>query len=250
MVAGPYSQPFGALCLQVLGRNSGLALFALNMIAQFFCAQACTITASRVVFAYSRDGAILGSRYWAKVDKRTHTPVYATCMVLTVSALLGALLFAGPIVIGAVFSIGAIGQYTAFVVSDYPVFTITSSDSIQAPIALKLFFNKGRFRPGPWNLGRWSKPTNAAACAWWLVIAPALCFPAVTGADLTAKTMNWTILIYGGPMFAAVCWYGISARHWFAGPRINVEHRDQTGAPSLETADSQGSHDRHVQKEL
>jgi hypothetical protein len=41
-------------------------------------------------------------------------------------------MFASPVAIGAVFSIGAIGQYIAFV----------------TPIGLKLFFARDKFRPG------------------------------------------------------------------------------------------------------
>lgn len=111
VVDGPYGQPFGSLCLQVLGRNQGLAMFSLNIIAQFFVGQGCTITATRIVFAYSRDGAIVGSRWWSKVDKRTKTPVYATWGVLAVAALLGLLMFGGPVAINAVFSIGVFNSY-------------------------------------------------------------------------------------------------------------------------------------------
>lgn len=199
VVAGPYGQPFGSLCLQVLGKKAGLTMFAFNILAQFFVGEGCTITATRVsraapesldeantyllcyqvIFAYSRDGAIPGSRLWSKVDKRTKTPVFATWGVLAVAALLGLLMFAGPVAINAVFTIGAIAQYTAFT----------------APVALKLFFDRGKFRPGPWNLGRWSKPTNAVAVIWWLVITPALCFPAYRGSAVTPLTMNWTCLI-------------------------------------------------------
>lgn len=226
VVAGQYGQPFGSLCLQVLGKKAGLAMFSLNIIAQFFVGTGCTITATRVIFAYSRDGAIVGSRWWSQVHPRTRTPVYATWGVLTVSALLGLLMFASPVAIGAVFSLGAIAQYTAFT----------------TPTALKLFFDNGKFRPGktpfpiwqspdeltpsvegPWNLGRWSKLSGAIAVGWWLLIVPALCFPAVKGKDLTPLTMNWTALIYGGVMFLALSYYAISARTWFKGPRVNVE---------------------------
>ncbi|KAJ9612639.1 hypothetical protein H2200_004236 [Cladophialophora chaetospira] len=206
VVAGQYGQPFGSLCLQVLGQKAGLAMFSLNIIAQFFVGEGCTITATRVVFAYSRDGALPGSKWWSKVDPRTKTPVNATWGVLSVSALLGLLMFASPVAIGAVFSIGAIAQYTAFT----------------TPVALKLFFDHGRFRPGPWHLGRWSKPLGAIAFGWWLLIVPALCFPAVKGKDLNSLTMNWTCLIYGGSMFLAMSWYAIDGRKWFKGPRINV----------------------------
>lgn len=106
VVAGDYGQPFGSLCLQVLGTNAGLAMFSLNIIAQFFVGEGCTVTATRVVFAYARDGAVPLSRYWSKVDPRTKTPVFATWGVLTVAALLGLLMFASPYAIGAVFTIG------------------------------------------------------------------------------------------------------------------------------------------------
>jgi amino acid transporter len=132
VVAGAYGQPFGSLCLQVLGPKAGLAMFALNIIAQWFVGEGCTITATRVVFAYSRDGAIPFSRWWSKIDSRTKTPVNATWGVLSISALLGLLMFASPVAIGAVFSIGAIAQYTAFT----------------TPVALKLFFDNGKFKRG------------------------------------------------------------------------------------------------------
>lgn len=106
VVAGPYGQPWGSLCLQVLGKKQGLAMFALTMVAQFFCGLGCTITISLIVFAYSRDGAIPFSRVWSTVDRRFKTPVYATWGVMSVGALLGLLLFAGPVAINAVFSIG------------------------------------------------------------------------------------------------------------------------------------------------
>ena len=132
VVAGPYGQPMASLCLQVLGKKAGLAMFCLTIIAQFFVGQGCTIASSRVVFAYSRDGAIPGSRWWSKVNFRTKTPVNSVWFVITIGALLGLLMFASPVAIGAVFSIGAIGQYTAFV----------------TPLGLKLFFAKDKFRPG------------------------------------------------------------------------------------------------------
>ena len=106
VVVSEYGQPFGSLCLQVLGKGPGLAMFSLNILAQFFVGESCTVTATRIIFAYSRDGAIPGSRWWSKVDKRTQTPVYATWGVLAVAALLGLLVFASPVAIGAVFSIG------------------------------------------------------------------------------------------------------------------------------------------------
>ena len=138
VVAGPYGQPMGSLCLQVLGQKAGLAMFSLNIIAQFFVGQGCTVASSRVVYAYSRDGALPGSRWWKQVNKHTNTPVNAVWFVLTVGALLGLLMFASPVAIGAVFSIGAIAQYMAFIF----------------PVALKLFVVGDKFKPGKYHRPR------------------------------------------------------------------------------------------------
>jgi amino acid transporter len=127
-------------------------MFSLNIIAQFFVGQGsvppispflripqlttnssrCTVASSRVVFAYSRDGALPGSRWLKIVNNTTKTPVNAVWFVITVGALLGLLMFASPVAIGAVFSIGAIAQYVAFIF----------------PVALKLFVVGDKFRPG------------------------------------------------------------------------------------------------------
>ncbi|MCJ1378935.1 hypothetical protein MMC17_002034 [Xylographa soralifera] len=220
VVDGQYGQPMGSLCLQVLGPKAGLALFSLNIIAQFFVGQGCTVASSRVVYAYSRDGALPGSRWLKKVNHRTHTPVNAVWFVLTLGALLGLLMFASPVAIGAVFSIGAIAQYVAFTL----------------PIALKLFVVGDKFRPGPWHLGRFSKPVGLVACGYVLLMVPVLCFPAVKGADLNTLNMNYTCLIYGGVMSLALLWYAVDARKWFKGPKINVDHLIHT-----QVLDGQGS---------
>jgi amino acid transporter len=144
--------------------------------------------------------------------------------VITIGALLGLLMFASPVAIGAVFSIGAIAQYTAFIF----------------PVALKLFAVGDKFRPGPWNLGRFSKPVGAIAVAWVALIIPVLCFPATKGKDLNDLNMNYTCLIYGGVMFLALLWYAVDARHWFKGPKINVEHLIHTKVVEGQEAGSDG----------
>ncbi|KAK4952720.1 hypothetical protein LTR10_009527 [Elasticomyces elasticus] len=208
VVASDLGQPMGALCLQVLGPRAGLAMFCINIVAQYAVELGCIIAGSRVIYAYSRDGALPGSRWWKQVNPYTKTPVNALWFDLAINALLGLLMFASPVAIGAVFSIGAIAQYVAFTI----------------PIALRLTAAKNQFRPGPWNLGKWSKPCGYIACSWVVFIIPVLCFPAAKGADLNALNMNYTCVVYGGVMSLALLWYAMDARKWFKGPRINVEH--------------------------
>jgi amino acid transporter len=49
-------------------------------IGQLFCTTACLTSASRMLFAFSRDGAVPGAALWSKLNK-AKTPVYAVVAV-------------------------------------------------------------------------------------------------------------------------------------------------------------------------
>lgn len=36
--------------------------------------------------------------------------------------------------------------------------------------------------------------------------------------------MNWTAVVYGGPMVLVTIWWFVSAHKWFRGPKVNIEH--------------------------
>jgi amino acid transporter len=122
--------------------------------------------------------------FWMRrVNKYTCTPVNAVWFNTGVGICLLFLIFAGPVAIGAIFSVGAIAAYVAFTI----------------PIFIKTFFVGNRFRRGPWHLGRFSRPIGMLASSFILVMMPILCFPSVRGSDLTLQFMNWTAVVYGGP---------------------------------------------------
>lgn len=222
-------QPFAAYLIQVMPQEITLAILSLTIIAGFFMGQGCMIAASRVTFAYARDDCFPLSKYWKHVNKYTHTPVNAVWFNTSVGCVLLLLIFGGSLAIGAIFSIGAIAAYVAFT----------------TPIFIRVFFVGNRFRPGPWNLGRFSIPIGVVASSFVALMVPILCLPSVTGADLTVATMNWTCVVYGGPMAMIMLWWVISARHWFTGPKVNLEHmmlgrEDQ--AASIEGKDPEEDH--------
>lgn len=57
-----------------------------------------------------------------------------------------------------------------------------------------------------------------------MLMVPIICLPSVVGNDLDPAGMNWTCLVYGGPMLGAMVWWVMDARKWFKGPKINVDH--------------------------
>jgi len=84
------------------------------------------------MFAYSRDGALPGSRWLKRLNPHTQTPVNAVVCIIVISALLALLLFAGPVTVNAVFTASGIAAYVAFTF----------------PIALKLFVTGADFQRG------------------------------------------------------------------------------------------------------
>ncbi|KAE9983085.1 hypothetical protein EG328_010322 [Venturia inaequalis] len=224
-------QPFAAYLVQVLPQKVAMAILAMTIIAGFFMGQGCMIAASRVTFAYARDGCFPLSKYWAHVNTTTRTPVNAVWANTTIGILMLLLIFGGTVSIGALFSVGAIAAQVAFT----------------TPIVIRVFFVGNRFRPGPWNLGKFSLPCGMIAICFVALMIPILNFPAVKGANLTLELMNWTCVVYGGPIFLVMGWWFISARKWFTGPRVNVDHLmiGQEGN-TIEGRDDASSSDGHV----
>ncbi|KAF3933549.1 hypothetical protein ABW19_dt0201610 [Dactylella cylindrospora] len=202
-------QPFAAYCVQVLPYKTAIACISLTVVCAFSMGQGCMVAASRVTYAYARDDCFPFSKYWKQVHPWTKTPVMAVWFNCVIGILLLLLIFAGDIAIGAIFSVGAIAAFVAFTI----------------PIFIRVFFVGDRFRRGPWHLGKFSKPIGWAACAFVALMVPILCLPQSTGADLTPEDMNWTCLVYGGPMLIIIVWWFVDARNWFRGPKVNIEHK-------------------------
>ncbi|EXJ56764.1 hypothetical protein A1O7_07108 [Cladophialophora yegresii CBS 114405] len=201
-------QPWASYLLQILPRNTALAILSMTIICGFSMGQGCMVAASRVTFAYARDGCFPGSRYWAQVNPITKTPVNAVWFNAAIGILLTLLLFGGEACIGAIFSVGAIAAFVAFTI----------------PITIRTFFVGSRFRHGPWHLGKWSYPIGVASTCFTLLMIPILCLPSVTGKNLDASLMNWTCLVWGGPMLGALVWWVVDAHKWFKGPKVNIQH--------------------------
>ena len=72
---------------------------------------------------------------------------------------------------------------------------------------------------------------------------------------LTASSvslMNWTCLVYGGPMFGIMIWWVVDARKWFKGPKVNIQHqmlgREGNDGGQGESSGSGGSSETSLNK--
>jgi amino acid transporter len=168
---------------------------------------------SRMSYAFSRDGALPGSRIWRKVNPRTGTPTNSIWLCVACSTLLVVPSLWNTTAYAAATSIAVIGLYIAYV----------------APVFLRL--RNPDFRPGPWNLGRWSGLVGWTAIVWVGIITVLFVLP--TASPIKWSNFNYTIVAVGVVALAAWLSWIFSAKHWFTGPRHNV---DEPPTPAAQTA--------------
>ena len=193
--------PPAQIFVDAVGLTGGKLLLLIAIGAQLFCGMASVTANSRMIFAFSRDGALPGSAFWHRINGRTRTPTNAIWLAAGGAFLLGLPYLWNVTAYAAVTSIAVIGLYIAYVL----------------PTFLRLRQGDD-FEPGPWQLGRWSRPIGIIAVAWVAFITVLFMLPQVSPVD--AATFNYTpiaVLVVLG--FAGI-WWLVSAKNWFTGPKV------------------------------
>ncbi|WKB35771.1 amino acid permease [Terrilactibacillus sp. S3-3] len=88
-VAKAGNNAFIVIIQQAMGGVFGQAVLWLVTIAMWFCGLSAVTSASRMVFAFSRDKGLPLSNIWGKVSKRFYTPAYTIWLVSFVAFLSG-----------------------------------------------------------------------------------------------------------------------------------------------------------------
>jgi len=182
-------------------------LLIIACVAQFFCGLASVTAASRMMFAFSRDGAVPGGQFWRKVSRTNRVPTNAVIAIAVLSwALMLPTLANGAIGYLVGTSIAVIGLYIAYAV---PIFLRwRAGDS---------------FQPGAWSLGNHYKWINPLAFCWVAFIVILFLMPTVPTAIPWHSGFDWNVVNYapitvGAVLLAVGVWWLVSARKWFKGP--------------------------------
>ncbi|WP_336605976.1 amino acid permease [Streptomyces sp. BA2] len=199
--------PPAQIMIDALGESGATALLLIVIVAQLFCGNAETAAASRMVFAFSRDNALPGSKLWRKVSSRTQVPVPAVWLSVGLAAVI------------ALPSLYSTTAYTA--VTAINVIGITPAYAI--PIFLRLRAGD-RFQPGPWNLGRWSKPIGWVAVVWVGFVTVLFCLPQAS--PVTVDTMNYASIALVVVLTLATVWWFV-ARRSYSTPSAYGSEREQ-----------------------
>ena len=184
-------------------------LLVIACVAQFFCGLASLTAASRMMFAFSRDGAVPGGRIWRKVSVRHRVPTNAVVAIAVLAwALMLPTLANGAIGYLVGTSIAVIGLYIAYGVPIY--LRWRAGDSFQA---------------GAWTLGSHYRWINPIAVCWILLVVILFLMPTVPAGIPWKSGFDWNVVNYapitvGGVLLAVGLWWLASARTWFKGPVV------------------------------
>ncbi|PMD56543.1 amino acid transporter [Hyaloscypha bicolor E] len=199
-------QPIGLVFKIATGSaGGGFALLFLILGILFFAGVGALTAASRCTYAFARDGAIPGSRFWARVDKHLDIPLWGLVLSTVVDCILGCIYF------------GSTSAFNAFT----GVATICLSVSYGIPILVSLIRGRKAVRHSTFSLGRFGFVINAATVAWILLAIVLFCMP--TAIPVTPVSMNYASVVFMGFASISVIWYVIRGRKAFTGPPVPAD---------------------------
>ena len=217
------------LISSAVGTGTAKFLILIAIVGQFFCGLASVTANSRMIYAFSRDNALPGSKHWHKINKKTRTPTNSVWLGVALSAVVGAssLYVAGK---------GA-GRYSTAFFAMTGICVIGLYISYAIPIYLRL--TNPDFKTGPWNLKGRHKLVGWTALVWIafisvLFVAPLFWpFWPIFGdgneiKEWTDESNQWfrqNNFNFTGPLIllaaiSVMCYWRFSGKKWFTGPKV------------------------------
>jgi amino acid transporter len=197
-----------------MSQNWAELLLFICVVAQFFCVTASITSASRMMFAFSRDRAVPGHPLWRRVaaNRVPRWSVFGIAFFAAVLMIPAAWNYFIGYAVGT--AIAVIGLYIAFIL----------------PVWLRWRLGDSWDEPRAWSLGRHYKWLNPLSIFWVALITILFVFPLYdVGLPWDPSPFSWEFTNYTIVWFAGIGlifggWWVLSARKWFKGPvRMGTE---------------------------
>jgi amino acid transporter len=197
-----------------VGGAGAKLLILISIVGQFFCGMASVTASSRMIYAFSRDGALPGHKLWHRINPRTRTPTNGVWLAVVLSAIVGASsLYQNngiSIAFFAMTGITVVGLYIAYII----------------PVFLRL--RNPDFEQGEWNLGKYSKVVGWTAVVWVIFVSlyffapvyPILGYLRAHQYRLFANNFNWSGPLILLAFIGITIYWLVSAKNWFTGPKV------------------------------
>ena len=216
---------FMEIFYQAVQNLTGAALMTSIVIALSLCAivgQAAS--ASRQLWAFSRDRAVPGWKYLQRVDATSAIPVLAITVTTILAYLLALIILGSSTAFTDIVSLAVVGLFGSYFIVAVLLFWrrlrgdirpyVTDSELTNVPGAQLMW--------GPWRIpGVLGVVTNGFAIVYLVVIFFFCLWPPLN--HPTAATMNYSSLMLGATMIFSVVYYFAWARKVYHGPVIQID---------------------------
>ena len=216
--------PFMEIFYQAVHNLTGAALMTSIVISLSLCAAVGqTASASRQLWAFSRDRAVPGWRYLQRVNASA-IPVLAITITTIIAYLLALIILGSSIAFNDIVSLAVVGLFGSYFVvavllcwrrvrGDIKPYT-TDSALTNLPGTQLMW--------GPWRVpGVLGIVTNGVAIVYLVIILFFCLWPPSN--HPTAATMNYSSLMLGATMIFSVVYYFTWARKVYNGPVIQID---------------------------
>ncbi|KAJ6258871.1 hypothetical protein Dda_5766 [Drechslerella dactyloides] len=207
LLESPFGQPMAQIYYDAVGKKGAMIMMTFLFMTQWLMGVSLLVAASRQAWAFSRDGALPFSTFFNHISKRFgQTPLRAVWGCAIVALVLGLLCLINSAAASALFSLAVAGNNLSWFI----------------PIFARIVWGQDKFVPGSFYTGKFSTPIAIGACLF-LFFSTVLAMLPLSGPDVNAQTMNYTIVINTAVWGGSLAYYYIDARKWFTGPKITID---------------------------
>ena len=194
--------PAAQIFIDAAGKGLGQFLLLIAIGAQFYCGMSSVTANSRMIYAFSRDGAVPGHQLWSKINKRTRTPTNSIWLA----------------VVGAFILFAALPLQRLRIRRGHLHRGHRSLHRLRHPDPPPAARRDPTSSParGAWGSG--ADPIGIIAVTWIVIISILFILP--TAFPITGTNFNYTIVAFAVVLGGTTIWWFASAKNWFKGPKV------------------------------
>ncbi|KAI4283150.1 MAG: hypothetical protein L6R38_002373 [Xanthoria sp. 2 TBL-2021] len=202
--------PFLQLFYDVTGSNAATAVMAAIIIITLIMAVVSEVaTASRQIWAFSRDDGLPFSKHLRRVRPGWNIPLNALWVSFGFGILIALINLGSSVALNAIVSLTISALISSYIVS------------IGCLVSKRL---RGEsLPPSRFSLGKYGLAINIIALVFLCPLFIFCFFPTATPVD--KETMNWAVAMFGGITVFASLWYVLAAKAIYR-PPVLIQNRD------------------------
>ncbi|KAL8703800.1 MAG: hypothetical protein Q9201_003015 [Fulgogasparrea decipioides] len=210
LLEGKTGFPFIQLFANITKSNAGTSVMAAIVIVALISAVVSEVaTASRQVWAFSRDDGFPFSKFLRRVKPGWNIPLNALWISLAFGIIIALINLGSSVALNAIVSLTISALISSYILS---IGCVLSKRLRGEPMPASRF-----------SLGKWGMAINIMALIMLIPLFFFCFFPTTNGVD--AQTMNWNVVMFGGiTMFATVYYIAGGSRRYR--PPVLIQNRD------------------------